>query len=124
MNVTGRRLWPIIGPFRRLAVLAAALLNRFPEAWLRNAVTWFLSNADLHLSPFQSLYRYNSIPLDSKGKGANLAINANGSHHANIRTTMKLLNPQAVERSLFMADDELKVVAALDEDEIRSCVDR
>lgn len=46
------------------------------------------------------------------------------AHPVNVRTTVKLLNPQALERSLFMADDELRVVDQLDVDEIRRCVDR
>ena len=62
-------------------------------------------------------------------KGNQLAIENSTSEgrpvvHANVRTTMKLLHPQAVERSLFMAHDELKVVGELNADDIRLHSDR
>ena len=44
--------------------------------------------------------------------------------HVNVRTTLRLLHPQALERSLFMAHDELKVVGELNADDIRLHSDR
>lgn len=44
--------------------------------------------------------------------------------HVNVRTTLKLLHPQALERSLFMAHDELQVVGALNVDHVRKHSDK
>ena len=39
----GRRLWPILGPLRRVVVFAASLVNLIPENWLLGIASWFLS---------------------------------------------------------------------------------
>ena len=41
-----------------------------------------------------------------------------------LRTTRKLLHPQALERCMFMAHNELQVVGELDAEEIRKISDR
>lgn len=65
--------------------------------------------------------------LDSKG--SQLTIESSSSEgapvvHVNVRTTMRLLHPQALERSLFMAHDELRVVGELNVEDIRLHSDR
>ena len=39
----GRKLWPILGPLRKVVVLGAALLQQLPESWLSRIVHWFMS---------------------------------------------------------------------------------
>jgi alpha-beta hydrolase superfamily lysophospholipase len=37
---SGRKLWPILGPLRKVVVFAASLLHRLPESWLTPIVEW------------------------------------------------------------------------------------
>ena len=72
-----------------------------------------------------------NFPRYAGSKGSHLAIESSTSSssapsavHVNVRTTMRLLHPQALERSLFMAHDELKVVGELNANDIRLHSDR
>ncbi|KZS08049.1 Lipid droplet-associated hydrolase [Daphnia magna] len=106
---SGRKLWPILGPFRKVVVLAASLINRLPESWLTTIVQWAMRSKGSQLSIESST---------SSAPGAPAIV------HVNVRTTMSLLHPQALERSLFMAHDELKVVGELNAEDIRLHSDR
>ncbi|EFX87830.1 hypothetical protein DAPPUDRAFT_306361 [Daphnia pulex] len=105
---SGRKLWPILGPLRKVVVFAASLLYRLPESWLAPVVEWAMRSKGSHLA----------IESSTSSGSAPSAV------HVNVRTTMRLLHPQALERSLFMAHDELKVVGELNADDIRLHSDR
>lgn len=40
----GRKLWPILGPLRKVVVFAASFLQRLPESWLTSVVHWAMRN--------------------------------------------------------------------------------
>jgi len=131
---SGRKLWPILGPLRKLVVFAASLLHRLPESWLTPVVEWAMRKTNAYLLRVVfSLYIFSilNFPRYAGSKGSHLAIenstssgSAPSAVHVNVRTTMRLLHPQALERSLFMAHDELKVVVELNADDIRLHSDR
>jgi len=98
---SGRRLRPFLGPLRNMVVFAASVINRLPESWVTSLLQMFL--------------RVNR----------NLAVD-DGSSTSDVivRTTRKLLHPQALERCMFMAHNELQVVGELNTEEIRKFSDR
>lgn len=128
---SGRKLWPILGPFRKVVVLAASLINRLPESWLTTIVQWAMRNTTMCFS-LKTFPGSNSFSRCTGSKGSQLPIESSTSSapgasaivHVNVRTTMSLLHPQALERSLFMAHDELKVVGELNAEDIRLHSDR
>ena len=59
------------------------------------------------------------------GVNKNLMIDeASPTIDVNVRTTLKLLQPEALERCLFMAHNELQVVGELNAEAIRKISDR
>ena len=36
----GRKIWPILGPLRKVVVFAASIVHRLPESWLATVVKW------------------------------------------------------------------------------------
>jgi len=103
----GQRLALLLGPgsfrssIRSAVVLLASVINKFPESWLISLLHWVL--------------RVNK----------NLMIDeASPTIDVNVRTTLKLLQPEALERCLFMAHNELQVVGELNAEAIRKISDR
>lgn len=124
---SGRKLWPVLGPLRKAVVFAASLVYRLPESWLTTIVQWVMRKEISSISNIHFIHCLFLYVLESKG--SQLAIESSASSstpvvHVNVRTTIKLLNPQALERSLFMAHDELKVVRELNAEDIRLHSDR
>lgn len=39
---SGRKLWPFLGPLRKVVVYAASLVNFLPESWLTTIVQWVM----------------------------------------------------------------------------------
>ena len=106
----GRKMWPILGPLRRPVILTVSLINwLMPETWLHSIVGWFLG------------YKAGNLAAIENKKND---INASSSVNVNVRTTVRLLHPEALERSLFMAHDEFKVVRELNAEDIRQHSDR
>jgi len=97
----GRKLGPFLGPLRKMVVFVASVINRLPESWITSVLQMFLSvNRNLAVS---------------EGSATGDVI---------LRTTRKLLHPQALERCMFMAHDELQVVGELNAGELRKFSDR
>lgn len=46
---SGRKLWPILGPLRKVVVFAASLLYRLPESWLTPVVEWAMRKTNAYL---------------------------------------------------------------------------
>ncbi len=120
----GQRMWPILGPLRKPLVLAVSLIYRLPESWLTALIRWFLGR---HAPYYENYHALVSKIINSIGAkiGRQAAINGSSSASAGmINTTLRLLHPQALERSLFMAHDELKVVGPLNVEHIRQHSDK
>lgn len=121
----GRRLWPLLGPFRKPVVMLMSLVHTvIPESWLHWLVAQVMRKFLTALLQCLCL-----ILLYLGSKGGHLAIEAAQLEstppvHYNITTTMKLCHPRALEGSLFMADDELKVVRELNVEDIKNLCDR
>jgi len=98
---SGQRLRPFLGPLRKMVVLLASVINRLPDSWVTSLLQLFL--------------RVNRNLAISEGSSTSDVI---------LRTTRKLLHPQALERCMFMAHNELQVVGELDAEEIRKISDR
>ena len=84
---------------------------------------------NLHVSiNFFKIFLFRLYFPESKGTASlaieNTTVSPIEPNHVSVKTTVKLLNPHALERSLFMAHDELQVVCDLDADEIRRCANR
>ena len=106
----GRILWPFIGPLRKPVILTVSLINKLmPQAWLHSIVDWFLD------------YKGGNLAASEDTNGGDSAAS---KVHTYIRTTVRLLHPEALERSLFMAHDEFKVVRELNAEDIRQHSDR
>ncbi|XP_059352982.1 lipid droplet-associated hydrolase-like [Daphnia carinata] len=115
----GWKLWPIAGPLRKLFVIAANLLNRLKES--HNNVQFFKT-----FPGFNSFSRCTGS-TGNKLSSENSTTSASGTPAivpVNVRTSMSLLNPQALERSLFLARDQLKMVDELNAKDIRLHSDR
>jgi len=106
----GRKMWPILGPLRRPVILTVSLINwLIPETWLHSIVGWFLG------------YKAGNLAAIENTKTDN---NVLSTVNVNVRTTVRLLHPEALERSLFMAHDEFQVVRELNAEDIRQHSDR
>jgi len=106
----GQKMWPILGPLRRPVILTVSLINwLMPETWLQSIVSWFLG------------YKAGNLAVIENTKDD---ISASSGVHVNVRTTVRLLHPDALERSLFMAHDEFQVVRELNAEDIRQHSDR
>ena len=120
----GRKIWPILGPLRKVVVFAASFVHRLPESWLATVVKWAIRK-NIFTSRNVMCINYLSYVLIYIGyKGIQLAIENPTSKntstvHVHVTTTVKLLHPKALERSLFMACDELEVVGELNAGDIR-----
>ena len=120
----GRKLWPILGPLRKPVVLVASLLYRLPESWLASIVRWFLSIQFFFF--FQLLFSLNIFLLTGAKIDQSAIKDSPGTpfENAHVTTTLRLLNPTALERSLFMAHDELQVVRSLNVEHVRQHSDK
>lgn len=107
----GRKMWPLLGPLRKPVILTVSLINwLLPETWLHSIVGWFLG--------------YKGASLEAI-EGTKDGFSASSSAvHVNVRTTVRYLLPEALERSLFMAHDEFQVVRELNAEDIRQHSDR
>jgi len=110
----GKIVWPFIGPLRKPLTLAVAVINKvMPQAWLHSIVDWFLDDF---------WKKGDHLPIDvEKTKDG---IRESSSVHINVRTTVSLLHPEALERILFLAHDEFQNIRELCEEDIRRHTDR
>ena len=45
----GRKLWPILGPLRKVVVFAASLIQYVPESWVKMVVQWSIGEKNIDL---------------------------------------------------------------------------